>query len=602
MLKKRTLSLSISLFFSFLFASVLFAAGVETVGDLKVSGMIDNLGGDGVKFPDGSIQESACTACAGGILSISLGGTGASNATTALSNLGGVNKTGDTMTGNLSVPSVFLSGNLTLPTTSPTAGIIKVGAENLMHSFGTNSFFAGRNAGNTNLTGGWNTGVGHAVLGVNTSGGFNSGIGSLALMNNSTGTGNTAVGYSALYSNTTGGGNTAIGNGSLNDNVEGTWNTAVGYNTLGDSTGYGNTAVGFASLQRNSTGSYNTATGRVALGSNLGGGLNAAFGDAALYGNSSGSYNTAIGYSAGYTGTSGANANTTGSNNTFIGYFSGPGTATQLTNATAIGANALVSASNSLVLGAPGVKVGIGTQTPAESLDVVGNLKVSGTISGSMAANSINTAAIANGSVTSTKLANNAVTTATLANGAVTSTKIYVDQDFSLNMNDLKLLYGDTLHGLGWYGAGKSFVTNDNIDGPVLYGFHGGALGTTNDVKRTALSWDSNGNVTVPTKLSAGPGLTGTPIAHGVFYADGNKASGSANLSCTWDSGNSWYECPISGVSYDFSTHVTNVTAVGAYSPVISTTSSTAGHLIVSLFNISGSRIQHIFGVTVYKP
>jgi hypothetical protein len=70
---------------------------------------------------------------------------------------------------------------------------------------------------------------------------------------------------------------------------------------------------------------------------------------------------------AGVTATD-ANRNTSGSNNTWIGYSSGPGTATQLTNSTAIGSNALVSASNALVLGGTGqfaVKVGIGTSTPA---------------------------------------------------------------------------------------------------------------------------------------------------------------------------------------------------------------------------------------------
>jgi len=115
-LKTPTLSLGISLFiFSSTFATSPFAADVETNGDLRVSGVIDNTGGEGIRFPDGNIQTSACSGCAGGILSIALGGTGASNATTALANLGAVNKTGDNMSGNLSVPSLSMSGNLTLP-------------------------------------------------------------------------------------------------------------------------------------------------------------------------------------------------------------------------------------------------------------------------------------------------------------------------------------------------------------------------------------------------------------------------------------------------------------------------------------------------------
>jgi len=81
-----------------------------------------------------------------------------------------------------------------------------------------------------------------------------------------------------------------------------------------------------------------------------------------------------LGYYAGVTDTF-ANANTTGLDNTFIGAYSGPGTSTQLTNATAIGYKAMVSVNNSLVLGATGtnqVNVGIGTQTPGWMLHVNG--------------------------------------------------------------------------------------------------------------------------------------------------------------------------------------------------------------------------------------
>jgi len=79
----------------------------------------------------------------------------------------------------------------------------------------------------------------------------------------------------------------------------------------------------------------------------------------------------------------GNNANTSGSNNTFLGYQSGPGSTTQLTNATAIGANALVSENNALVLGGTGanaVNVGIGTATPASTLDVQGTGNFTGLV------------------------------------------------------------------------------------------------------------------------------------------------------------------------------------------------------------------------------
>jgi hypothetical protein len=157
---------------------------------------------------------------------------------------------------------------------------------------------------------------------------------------------NTGTGASALYSNATGGYNTANGTASLYSNTTGGWNVAVGSQ----------------SLYSNTTAIYNTAVGGYALEAN-----------------STGSNNTAVGSYAGVTGNT-TNANTTGANNTFIGYFAGPGTSTQLNNATAIGANAAVSESNALVLGSGGVNVGIGTATPAYTLDVQGTGNFTGLV------------------------------------------------------------------------------------------------------------------------------------------------------------------------------------------------------------------------------
>ena len=139
----------------------------------------------------------------------------------------------------------------------------------------------------------------------------------------------------------------------------------VGPNAGGNLTnsGVNNTAIGASALLATTSGYGNTAAGANAL--------------QAL---TKGTGNTAVGYQAGYTQLS-ANATTTGVNNTFIGTYAGSGISTQINNATAIGYNALVSQSNSLVLGGSGVNVGIGTATPTEILEVAGgNLKVAGTV------------------------------------------------------------------------------------------------------------------------------------------------------------------------------------------------------------------------------
>src|SRR5262249_20365585 len=128
---------------------------------------------------------------------------------------------------------------------------------------------------------------------------------------------NTAIGLSALGSNTTGVDNVASGQCALCLNHTGSRNTASGVNALGD----------------NDSGSRNTASGVNALGQNFNGDFNTAIGDGALISNTTGSHNTAIG--------AGADVSI-GSN---------------LSNATAIGAGAVVDDSNKIRLGNTAVTV-----------------------------------------------------------------------------------------------------------------------------------------------------------------------------------------------------------------------------------------------------
>lgn len=127
-------------------------------------------------------------------------------------------------------------------------------------------------------------------------------------------------------------------------------------------TGNQNTAVGAAAMVTNTTGFANAALGYDASAANTVGYLNSALGYEALESNTSGAGNTAVGSYA-------LQGNTTGSYNTAVGNNAGPDPdSTGLTNSTAIGANAVVSESNALVLGGTGtyaVRVGIGTTTPS---------------------------------------------------------------------------------------------------------------------------------------------------------------------------------------------------------------------------------------------
>jgi hypothetical protein len=78
-------------------------------------------------------------------------------------------------------------------------------------------------------------------------------------------------------------------------------------------------------------------------------------------------------------------------------------------------------------------------------------------------------------------------------------------------MNDRDVqLRGDAFHGVGWYGASKTFA-GVNVNGPVLYGGSGGALGAVSGTTNIALSWDGSRNVSVPSLLSVSNlGVTGS--------------------------------------------------------------------------------------------
>jgi hypothetical protein len=366
--------------------------GWNLVGDGAAGGVTSFNGRGGAVTPQsgdynfsqlsGTVSDSQIASISAGKVSgtISLvhGGTGAGTPAAALSNLGGVNKAGDSMSGNLTVPTLSLSGNLNLPATTATTGIIKSGASNLIHAYGTNNFFAGINAGNLAMTGGYNTASGAYALSSNNTGSSNTASGYAALNNNSSGANNTASGYYALLHNTTGVNNTASGYAALYSNTTGRYNTASGVNALNANTsGDGNTASGMNSLYANTTGRYNTASGMDALRSNTTGHDNTASGLNALYTNTTGYGNTASGVNALYANTtgfyntaSGLNAlytNTTGYGNTALGYHAGYNYATGkyntfigfqadasqagLRNATAIGNGAIVDASGHVRIG-----------------------------------------------------------------------------------------------------------------------------------------------------------------------------------------------------------------------------------------------------------
>jgi hypothetical protein len=136
-------------------------------------------------------------------------------------------------------------------------------------------------------------------------------------------------------------------------------------------------------------------------------------------------------------------------------------------------------------------RVGIGTSSPTVALDVAGDIKMSGNLIGRtqvQATNPYTTGLVIQG--TTEQSANlqewqNDTGTAVAAVSPV--------GDLTVTGN-LLLKRNDTNHGLGWYGSSKPFAATFQPDGPVLFGYAGGGLGTTNGGQKLAFSWESGGN------------------------------------------------------------------------------------------------------------
>jgi hypothetical protein len=265
----------------------------------------------------------------------------------------------------------------------------------LDNTTGSRNAFFGRGAGRYNTTGSENSFFGKDAGYYNTTGTDNAFFGESAGFANSTGNANAMFGASAGSNNSTGSNNAFFGTSAGSNNTEGSYNTFVGKDAgLHNTTATANSFFGAWAGQETTTGTDNSFFGDRAGQLNTTGYSNVFIGAGAGNSNTLGFTNVFVGTLAGYLTSSGAGnasigsyagaGNLTGNFNTFLGYRANVA-ATNLTNATAIGARAMASQSNSIVLGSiNGVNgatastlVGIGTNTPGDRLDVNGMIRVS---------------------------------------------------------------------------------------------------------------------------------------------------------------------------------------------------------------------------------
>jgi hypothetical protein len=214
--------------------------------------------------------------------------------------------------------------------------------------------------------------------------------------------------------------------------------------------------------------------------------------------------------------------------------------------------------------------VGIGTTSPVTALDVVGSIRsaadlaVVGAVTGS------------SGEFASP-----------LSNGtAVTGVA-------NIGTNAWGL-YGSSASGIGVRGesggaagAAGQFI-NSNASGKAI-------AAVVNGVEVMAVT---------ATGVHAGPGMTGTPLAHGVVGADGSWGVGlshSTNIGSVTRIGTGSYEIVVTGESLDWANHTAVVTMADSGPGMSSFSYSFSGHLMVNTYNSSGTSFNRAFTFVIFK-
>ena len=249
----------------------------------------------------------------------------------------------------------------------PADTVLIPGALNVTGSFGASVFNATTqyNFGGVKMlfaNGPYNNGPGTNLVFSNTFAGEGAGISTTpnASISSEDGKFNTFYGANAGKANTTGFRNSLFGANAGRASINTNENSFFGWNAgTATASGGGDSFYGASAGESNTSGSGNSF-----------------FGLAAGSANTTGNGNVFIGEIAG-------SSNTIGSFNTFIGN-SANGLFPNLTNATAIGYQARVDESNSLVLGSvagvngasASTNVGIGTTSPSAALDVRGDIRI----------------------------------------------------------------------------------------------------------------------------------------------------------------------------------------------------------------------------------
>lgn len=213
-------------------------------------------------------------------------------------------------------------------------------------------------------------------------------------------------------------------------------------------------------------------------------------------------------------------------------------------------------------------------------------------------------------SVTSEKIADGTIVSADLADASVTAGKLSASGSTSgqvLTSNGTTVAWASPSAGDGSAydsrfvnASGDSMsgtlTVNSSINATALYDCVDPSYYVNPDGISNINSLTVNGALYTPT------GKPNLPIAYGYISSNGTKASGTANVTSTWDSVKTRYVITIADETYVPSSYVTTVTPSGSTPCVAMTSSTTGGDLVVQLYNLAGTKIQADFQFVVHKP
>jgi hypothetical protein len=169
-------------------------------------------------------------------------------------------------------------------------------------------------------------------------------------------------------------------------------------------------------------------------------------------------------------------------------------------------------------------------------------------------------------------------------------------------------------NGAGAYGRHSATGNNGSL-GSASAGVRGSgtvgvfAANSTNGAVSASLATTTNageftGDVLVKGNImreyTAGVARNAAPVAFGNIASDGTIDVGTGNFTVVWNATGKWYEITIAGENYHYMSYATLVTPASSI-PLIATTSSVSGKLIVQLFNMAGVGTQSVFSFVVFK-